>query len=262
MTVKSDLQNEEIASSFKNATAEWVDETTIQCKGATLQLTQGLNFQHSAGDAVTLFKDTSFVDDYIRCLKELKVENVVELGVKDGGSAILFWNLLKPSKFSCIELNSSAPQLTRYIQQEGLDDKISTFFGVDQADKQKVSEIIRDQFSTEPLDLVIDDASHMYYPSLASFEALFPQLRPGGLYILEDWKVFLLVLLSGKESLKEEPPLHQLVHELVELSVFDQDIVSSVACFRSFVVIERGAKELQVEDFSVPRLMEKYKSYY
>ena len=35
---------------------------------------------------------------------------------------------------------------------------------------------------------MIDDASHLYEPSLASFETLFPLLRPGGTYIIEDWK--------------------------------------------------------------------------
>ena len=39
----------------------------------------------------------------------------------------------------------------------------------------------------EPLDLVIDDASHLYGPTMASFEVLFPRLRPGGLYVIEDW---------------------------------------------------------------------------
>jgi hypothetical protein len=38
-----------------------------------------------------------------------------------------------------------------------------------------------------PLDLVIDDASHIYGPTKASFQALFPLLRPGGLYLIEDW---------------------------------------------------------------------------
>jgi hypothetical protein len=36
-------------------------------------------------------------------------------------------------------------------------------------------------------DIIIDDASHNYPLSLASFNGLFPLLRPGGVYVLEDW---------------------------------------------------------------------------
>ena len=39
----------------------------------------------------------------------------------------------------------------------------------------------------EPLDLVLDDASHALDPTRASFEVLFPRLAPGGLYAIEDW---------------------------------------------------------------------------
>ena len=37
------------------------------------------------------------------------------------------------------------------------------------------------------LDLVIDDASHELHATKASFETLFPLLRSGGWYIIEDW---------------------------------------------------------------------------
>lgn len=38
-------------------------------------------------------------------------------------------------------------------------------------------------------DVIIDDASHVGSLSLASFKALFPRLKKGGLYIVEDWGV-------------------------------------------------------------------------
>ena len=37
------------------------------------------------------------------------------------------------------------------------------------------------------LDLVVDDASHTYEETKASFEILFPLLQPGGIYLIEDW---------------------------------------------------------------------------
>lgn len=37
-----------------------------------------------------------------------------------------------------------------------------------------------------PLDIVIDDGSHLSDDVLAAFHALFPRLRPGGIYVIED----------------------------------------------------------------------------
>ncbi|WP_394619045.1 class I SAM-dependent methyltransferase [Lentzea sp. JNUCC 0626] len=39
---------------------------------------------------------------------------------------------------------------------------------------------------TGPLDIVIDDGSHLSQDVITSFHALFPRLRPGGLYVVED----------------------------------------------------------------------------
>lgn len=56
--------------------------------------------------------------------------------------------------------------------------------------------------SDAPYDIIIDDGSHMVRHVIASFEALFPYLRRGGLYIIEDlhtsyWKRYgLLSLLN------------------------------------------------------------------
>jgi hypothetical protein len=37
------------------------------------------------------------------------------------------------------------------------------------------------------MNLVVDDASHTYEDTKASFETLFPLLQPGGIYAIEDW---------------------------------------------------------------------------
>lgn len=58
---------------------------------------------------------------------------------------------------------------------------------MDQSNKTRLEQVIKSEFQDEKLDLVIDDASHLYEPSLATFETLFPKLKPNGLYIIEDW---------------------------------------------------------------------------
>ncbi len=65
-------------------------------------------------------------------------------------------------------------------------ERLKPFWAVDQQDSARLREIWQTEFRA-PLDLVIDDASHLYGPTKTSFETLFPLLRPGGLYIIEDW---------------------------------------------------------------------------
>lgn len=60
-------------------------------------------------------------------------------------------------------------------------------FGVDQGDRERLEELARSAFGDDSLDLVIDDASHILGPRLASFATFFPRLRPGGVLVLEDW---------------------------------------------------------------------------
>jgi hypothetical protein len=60
--------------------------------------------------------------------------------------------------------------------------RIRTFQG-SQEDPAFLARVVAE---TGPLDIVIDDGSHVNAHVLASFEALFPHLREGGVYVLED----------------------------------------------------------------------------
>lgn len=53
----------------------------------------------------------------------------------------------------------------------------------DQGDERFLDSMAR-QFG--PFDIVIDDGSHISRDVIASFNALFPHVRPGGLYVVED----------------------------------------------------------------------------
>jgi cephalosporin hydroxylase len=56
----------------------------------------------------------------------------------------------------------------------------------DQTDRERLEAIVREEFP-DGLDLVLDDASHIGACSAATFLALWPHLRSGGVYIVEDW---------------------------------------------------------------------------
>jgi hypothetical protein len=127
-------------------------------------------------------------EDFLRRRGELRTERVFELGIWDGGS-VVFWNeLFRPRKHVALDLagRADSPYFRRYVESRGLSDGVRTFWRANQADKARLLEIAASEFDG-PLDIVIDDASHLYGPTRASFEALFPLLAPGGLYLIEDW---------------------------------------------------------------------------
>jgi hypothetical protein len=163
-----------------------------------------------------------------------------------------FWHLLDLERLSCIELNESAPVLSRYIDRHKLGEGIHTHFGVNQADRECLQSIFARDFAGELIDLVVDDASHIYTPSLVSFEVAFPLIRSGGLYILEDWRASLLPRQTAK-SAEPEPPLHDLVHEILTFAMFNPRIIPSVRCYKQFVIVERGEGALPSDNFSLAK---------
>jgi hypothetical protein len=133
------------------------------------------------------------------------------------------------------------------VNRQGATDRLKTYWGIDQGDRAALCEIVGREFDG-PIDLVIDDASHVYGPTRASFETLFPYLRQGGLYIIEDWQ------WSYSEhppaSLADEQPVAALVHELLDAvgrrgtdaaqASREKLPVKSVTVVPHFAAVERG----------------------
>lgn len=53
-------------------------------------------------------------------------------------------------------------------------------WGVEQSDARTLGEIGGREFGDEPLDPVVDDASHLLEPTRTTFNALFPRLQHEG----------------------------------------------------------------------------------
>ena len=238
-------------SPYADADVRWLDDLTLRCGDVDLRLTRGFNIESSSDETITLFKHPEFVLNYLKLLAGLRVENMIEVGIWDGGSAVFFWHLLKPAKLCCIELKDSAPYLSRYIEQQQIGGSFPVYLGVDQSDKPRIQEILAREFERKTLDLVIDDASHLYAPSRATFEIIFPRIRNGGLYILEDWKTNLVFPYHGGDETPDNPPFHQLVYEILEVSMRFPGVIPSVKCFHNFVAVERGPDALDFDSFDV-----------
>lgn len=148
------------------------------------------------------YKTKPLIDQYETYFRRhaIVANNIFELGLWDGGSlAFTHWN-------------------------------------TSQTDRQALVDIVRSEF-TGPLDVVFDDASHLYAPTKISFETLFPLLRPGGLYVIEDWAWNHWQPFVRPKSWNPAEHLTRLIFESVEAVGTNRGPVASVTVAPGFVAI-------------------------
>lgn len=112
-----------------------------------------------------------------------------------------------------------------------------------------LQEIVQGDFDGN-LDLIIDDASHMYEFTKRSFETLFPLLRPGGYFIIEDWAWEHMPMYHGdNHPWALLTPLTELVMELVEAAGSAPHLISRMHIFSRMIALERGPESLNPGSF-------------
>jgi cephalosporin hydroxylase len=131
----------------------------------------------STEDAFTIVKSEPYLRVDERLAANFSPRSILELGIFQGGSYVLLDKLFQPRRMSALEISPQpvAP-LLRYVA--AVKDQ-SVHFATSQCDRVILQQIVRDEL-TDELDLVVDDASHTYENTKASFELLFPSLQPGG----------------------------------------------------------------------------------
>ena len=174
--------------------------------------------------------------------------NIFELGIYGGGSTALVAQLAEPNKLVAAELQQQPVQgLEAFLDANDLRSRVVPYYGVDQADAPRLREIVAAEFGAEPLDLVIDDASHRVAQTRTSFEVLFPRLRAGGAYIIEDWSW----AHNGGVSpwlLGEEIPLSTFVFELVLGCAYAPNAITEVTTRKGWAIVRRGDATLEQFD--------------
>lgn len=198
------------------------------------------------GTEIVLMKPRAdLVDAYVEALTPYRGGNLVEIGIWGGGSTIFYDRLLRPRRLVAIDLDPREPAaLTEYARDHGREDSLHTHCGVDQADAPVLRELMQREFGDERLDAIIDDASHRYGPTKASFQALFPRLRTGGRYFIEDWG---WAHWRGRfqEHWNGEPALTNLIFELTMIvASWGGYMISRVDVAHGFVAVERGTGDL------------------
>ena len=102
---------------------------------------------------------------------------ILEIGVKGGGSTA-FWKALFPDA-TVIGIDI---KLKRWLKQNPSADCV-VYLEADQTDTGTLEEIAA---KYGPLDLIIDDGSHISEHQAVTLKCLLPHVRPGGAYVIED----------------------------------------------------------------------------
>ncbi len=213
-------------------------------------------FRLKENDGFVIAKSRRYIDKYIAYTERAgNIQNVFELGIFRGGSTVFLSEFLDPKKLVAIDFNKKpVAVLSEYIQRAGKTHSVKPYYGVDQSDIPALEKIIADEFQGEQLDLVIDDASHMLEETRASFNCLFPRLRAGGLYVIEDWawahNKYVTAVITADNPLAGKTSLANLIFEIQLAAVSVPGLIDEVMVNDAFVVVRKGA-EAADPDFDV-----------
>ena len=228
---------------------EWKSDTEFSVDGVKFLCSLDDTGRKTNSERIIILKDRASLQSYSEVLGNDRVRNILEFGILEGGSAVLFALLLQTEKFVGIDIEEWAPGVEPYLEGKN----IKFHFGVSQSDERRVREIIQREFQG-PLDLIIDDASHLYGNTKRSFEVAFPHLRPGGLYVIEDWG---WAHWRDYQHFRGLPAMSMLIFELVMLCASSPQIIADVRIFPSFAFIRKSQAQADLGDFAIGKHYQK-----
>lgn len=122
---------------------------------------------------------------YCQKFKNLKNSKIdfLEVGVCRGGSLACWADyFINAKSITGIDLNEVDSDGISNLIYQNYDDKIKIFNCVDSTAKQQIKEL----FKNQNFDVIVDDGSHNCHDQIKTFDNLFPFLKSGGQYIIED----------------------------------------------------------------------------
>jgi predicted O-methyltransferase YrrM len=229
--------------------ALWCEEHVLEVDGVQFVAHGATNRFKSTSDRFCLVKRPDVAAAYLGLLAELRPATIVELGVYQGGSCALMALVSDPEVLVAVELSEErVPALDALIAKRGLSERVHVHHGVDQADAAPLGRLVDDHLAGRPLDLVVDDASHLVGPTRASFNTLFPRLRPGGVYIIEDWS---WAHVGYGVHRPAETPLTVLVFEITMALPSRPGLIDEIRIDHDWALMVRGDGEFEAADFDI-----------
>jgi len=227
----------------------WLDAKTAEVGGTRFLVTEvDEEYRNEVSDTerLILVKDADYLSRCVDRFAQLAPRNMVEIGIWQGGS-VVFWNLvLRPQRHLVFDLyDRSVEPLGDFAASGARHGQLDIVFGLDQSDGEAVEAAASRTFGDEPIDLIIDDASHSYPETRAAFETLLPRLRPGGIYVIEDWAWAHFSDQSWvAEFSRNRPALTNLVVEIMLMCAARSGVVDELVVEPRAVFVRRGPRPL------------------
>ena len=134
----------------------------------------GQHYGTDKQDSYHSFKGRCYLDVYASYLDTIRnqVNCVLEIGVLKGASLRMWRDYFPNAQIWGLDIDPKA-ELT--------ENRIHFVLG-NQTDPSTIAQIAPGQ----EFDLIVDDGSHLIEHMLSSHKLLWPRLKPGGLYVIED----------------------------------------------------------------------------
>lgn len=232
------------------ADLQWREDRMV-LKGLNFKFDQGMAGVEARGDDehFVFLKFKGLIDLYAKFFAarpDFRPRTIFELGIYDGGSTAMWFELFQPDRHLAIDFQrrKDSAYFSRWVASKALGDRVATYWQTDQADKAELRRLAARELGGA-VDLVIDDASHLYAPTKASFEALFPLVPAGGIYIIEDWAWDHWPGFDAPDHhWARERRLTDLIVELTEVAGAASDLIAKIEIYQGFVAVERGPRVL------------------
>ena len=194
-------------------------------------------------------KRSDLVGQYVEMLEWLRPRRIVELGIFAGGSTTFLAATAQPEKLVALDIKPDrVAALDEFVTAHGLEDSVAAYYGVDQADRASPRDRRTREFGGELLDLVVDDASHDLDLTRTSFNTLFPLVRPGGAFIIEDWS---WAHIGYGLKKPDDTPLTKLVFEIVMACPSRPGLVGAITIDHHWALIRRGDGVIDADAFDI-----------
>jgi predicted O-methyltransferase YrrM len=229
---------------------QWISDDELVVNGTHFFL-QGAARATSTAERICLWKDREMLERYVPLIHRTPARNIVDLGIYEGGSTVLLAELLRPDKLVAVDIRPEQEVLTRHLDARGFSESVRTYYDVNQGDQGKLTNIVEQEFRGELIDLVVDDASHLLAETRSSFNVLFPRLREGGLYVIEDWAWSLVPGVAAIPPFKDTEPLVSLVFELVMACPSVPGLIDEITVDTWFVCVRRGKASVDPTQFDI-----------
>ena len=121
-------------------------------------------------------QDHNFTEIYDHILFPLRDQEIriLEIGIADGGSLLMWQDYFPKASIDAIDIKN---------KKKFENDRVRTHIA-DQADRSKLASVI--ETAGSGFDFILDDGGHDMDMQQISLGYLFPHVKPGGYYILED----------------------------------------------------------------------------